>query len=103
MILYYAKMSNSRSLDTIIHSKNEDTHISHNSNNAVNALNIKAIIGLFVIFICVTNTLFAEHVLSKIKGTYNGTNLSVFGIIIQSIIMIILYILLLYLIKFEVI
>lgn len=98
-------MSNSRSLDTIIHSKNEDTpkDISHDSNNAVNALNIKAIIGLFVIFILITNNLFTEHVLSKIKGTYNGTNLSIFGIIIQSIIMIILYILLLYLIKFEVI
>lgn len=98
-------MSNSRSLDAIASgAKNEKHHEkNHNPNNEINALNIKAIIGLFVIFILVTNTLFTEHVLSKIKGTYNGTQLSVLGIIIQSIIMIILYILLLYLIKYEII
>jgi hypothetical protein len=107
-IIYHRKMSNSRSLDAIARSaknpENSNSHEKHhNPNNVINALNIKAIIGLFVIFICVTNTLFTEHILSKIKGTYNGTQLSVLGIIIQSIIMILLYILLLYLIKYEII
>ena len=89
-------MSNSVSLDNIVKP-------SKNSSNIINALNVKAIIGLFVIFILVTNTMFTENILSKIKGTYNGTQLSVVGIIIQSIIMIILYIALLFLIKYEIV
>lgn len=89
-------MSNSVSLDNIIKP-------SKNSSNIINALNVKAIIGLFVIFILVTNTMFTENILSKIKGTYNGTQLSIIGIIIQSIIMIILYIALLFLIKYEIV
>jgi len=88
-------MSNSVSLDNIVKPSN--------SSNIINALNVKAIIGLFVIFILVTNTMFTENILSKIKGTYNGTQLSIVGIIIQSIIMIILYIALLFLIKYEIV
>ena len=108
-------MSNLVSLDNIINSKNmkhstiqpdvskHQDNIPFHNKDVVNALNIKAIIGLLVIFILVTNTLFTEHILSKIKGTYNGKQLSIVGIIVQSIIMIILYIALLFLIKYEIV
>jgi hypothetical protein len=98
-------MSNSESLDNIVNKKNNTNIITHNmgSNDVINALNIKALIGLFVIFILITNNIFTENILSKIKGTYNGTRLTVVGIIVQSIIMIILYIALLFLIKYEIV
>lgn len=93
-------MSNSVSLDNIIKTdNNKSTH----SEDVINALNIKAIIGLFVIFILISNTLFTENILSKIKGTYNGTRLTLVGIIVQSVIMIVLYVALLYLIKYKII
>jgi hypothetical protein len=98
-------MSNSESLDNIVNKKNNTNIITHNmgSNDVINALNVKALIGLFVIFILITNNIFTENILSKIKGTYNGTRLTVVGIIVQSIIMIILYIALLFLIKYEIV
>lgn len=97
------QMSNSVSLDNILKTNNTNSAVNNESGGIINALNIKAIIGLFVIFILITNTMFTEHVLSKIKGTYNGSKLSTLGIIVQSVIMIALYIGLLYLIKYKII